>query len=87
MKKLLSVLAVAAIVTSAFAFTTNKETRFCLRNASGTACQIVNNKVIDPLGTIYKQYPLGLNQWNGNVATCTAAGIANCSQDIPLLDN
>jgi hypothetical protein len=85
MKKLLSIAAVAAIVTSAFAFTTKGVAVFCLRNAAGTACQVVNNKHIDPNGVQFLEYPLAPGSWDGQAATCT--GIGNCSQAIKLTNN
>ena len=82
MKKLLSFLAVAAIVTSAFAFTTKGVEIFCVRNAAGNACQIVNNKRIDFLGPQFLHYPLGAGQWDRTVANCV--GIVNCAVPINL---
>jgi dissimilatory sulfite reductase (desulfoviridin) alpha/beta subunit len=82
MKKLLSVVAVAAIVTSAFAFTKG-QALFCVR--SGSACTVISGVHIETGTANFKQYPLATGQWNGQIATCT--GLANCSQDIRLVDN
>jgi hypothetical protein len=82
MKKLLSVVAVAAIVTSAFAFNT-KNLTFCVRNAAGTACQIVH-KVEDPSGPIFKQYTIAQG-WDGTALGCTQAPIAKCATNVNLI--
>jgi hypothetical protein len=86
MKKLLSFLAVAAIVTSAFAFST-KVAAFCVRNTAGTACQIVANKVIVAGVANYKHFPTCPGQWDGSPASCTNAAITDCSVDIRLQNN
>jgi hypothetical protein len=52
MKKLLSVVAVAALVTSAFAFT-NKILVYCVLNAVGNACE-VRTSVVEVIGTANK---------------------------------
>jgi len=86
MKKLLSFLAVAAIVTSAFAFTTKSMVAtFCVLNDLGTDCEVIDDmRIVD--GTANNEhFPLGLNQWNGTAANCT--GVANCSVPIRLLPN
>jgi hypothetical protein len=85
MKKLLSIAAVAAIVTSAFAFTTKGVASFCVR--SGNACQVINNKKIEEGLVNFKHYPLGAGQWDGSNANCVNAGIANCSVDIRLVND
>jgi hypothetical protein len=87
MKKLFSVVTVAAIVTSAFAFTTKGVAVFCIRNAEGKACQVITNKHIDDFGANFLEYPLGPGQWDGTQVGCTNAGIANCSVIIHLISN
>jgi hypothetical protein len=87
MKKLLSVVAVAAIVTSAFAFSTNKVATFCVRNATATGCVVVNNKFIQAGAANAKHFPLSLTQWDGTGAGCTNAAITDCSVDIRLQNN
>lgn len=85
MKKLLSVLAVAAIVTSAFAFSTKGAVGFCVRNAAGTACIIKPTSHIDNInGTAFLQYPLADGQWDGQTSTCTGASTSLCSQSVNL---
>lgn len=53
MKKLMSVLAVAAIVTSAFAFTSNKfSSKFCAATTQNGTCQfLINKKIVTTGGT------------------------------------
>ena len=87
MKKLLSVVAVAAIVTSAFAFSTKTVTKFCVRNAGATGCEITATKVIVSGTANFKHYPLGLGSWDGSETGCTGATTTNCSVDIRLADN
>jgi hypothetical protein len=87
MKKLLSIVVVAAIVTSAFAFTTKGTVPLCIRNVVGTACQIINNKHVDPQGVQFLHYPIGDGQWDGTQAGCANAGIVNCSVLIHLINN
>ena len=82
MKKLLSVLAVAAIVTSAFAFTNKVGPQtFCIRNAAGNGCAFVT--ATKDVGLPFLHYPKPA--WNGTVAACNAAGVNLCSVNI-LLD-
>jgi len=89
MKKLLSVLAVAAIVTGAFAFSNyNKIGTYCLKNFAGTACTIVPNKGEDSNGILFQHFPLGAGKWNGTLAGCTnASPITDCVVNIHLEDN
>jgi hypothetical protein len=88
MKKLLSVVAVAAIVTSAFAFSTKTSTKFCVRNAGATGCELTPTTKQIIAGTPnFKIYPLGENQWDGSEASCIAAGTVKCSVDIRLINN
>jgi hypothetical protein len=87
MKKLLSIAAVAAIVTSAFAFSANKVAAFCVRNATATGCQVIQAKEIVSGTPNFKHFPLGLTQWDGSNADCTGAAITDCSVDIRLVNN
>lgn len=82
MRKLLSLLAVAAIVTSAFAFTTKVAT-FCVLNAAGNACQVLQGRQIVTGQPNFAHFPLGAGGWNGNAAACTGANPAtDC--DVPI---
>jgi hypothetical protein len=84
MKKLLSVAAVAAIVTSAFAFSPKGIAVFCVRQ--GSACTFKPNFHIDDInGSTFLQYPLADGQWDGQSSTCTGATTANCSQSVKLI--
>jgi hypothetical protein len=82
MKILLSVLVVAAIVTSAFAFYT-KNLVYCVRNGAGTACQIVH-RVENPAGPLFFHYPLAVG-WDGTNAGCTQADTVKCKTPIHLI--
>jgi len=87
MKKKLSVLAVAVIVTSAFAFTNkNKALTFCVK--SGNGCVLLQNKVQNPGGIQVQHYPLGAGKWNGTQAGCVNANPqTDCITNIFLIDN
>jgi len=89
MKKLLSALTVAALVTSAFAFTdTNKALTYCVRNAGGNACVIIRDKLEFTIGTDFLHFPLGSGKWNGTLAGCTnASPVTDCIVTIRLHDN
>jgi len=50
MKKLMSFLAVAVIVTGAFAFTPNKTAKYCISTTKGGACILSSNRLIVPTG-------------------------------------
>jgi len=88
MKKLLSLLAVAAIVTSAFAFTTTtRDATFCVRVGSGQSlsCDIITSQEITDNGTLYFEWPLSATKWNGNADVCRAASpITHCIEEIEL---
>lgn len=85
MKKLLSIAAVAAIVTSAFAFTSKGTASFCVFDAVLNNCKVITGKHIDPTGTLFQEYPLAAGKWDGQTGTCT--GAANCSQNIRLIND
>jgi len=92
MKKLLSFLAVSAIVTSAFAFTNitnkNKSVTFCVLNVTRTACVIIRNKAESTTGTQFKHFPQGPGKWDGTSAGCTnASPVTGCIVIIILIDN
>jgi hypothetical protein len=65
MKKLLSFLAVAVIVTSAFAFTSKKTTRLCAD--LGTGCKVQGVILINPSSGDQSYDP----NWDGIDAHCT----------------
>jgi hypothetical protein len=85
MKKLLSVLAVAAIVTSAFAFNT-RALGYCVLNNAGTACEVRQN-VVEQTGTANaSHFPFAAGKWNGTHAGCTGASIVtDCITPIKLI--
>ena len=87
MKKLLSVFAVAAIVTSAFAFTTKGITVFCVRNVAGTACVTLTDVHVESGLNNSLIYPTCPGQWDGTLAGCTGATTTNCSVAIRLVSN
>jgi hypothetical protein len=89
MKKLLSILAVIGLVTSAFAFTNYKGiASFCIKQAGGTACGVIQNVMIHPDGAHFQHYPLGTGQWDGTVAKCVAASpVTDCTTPITLRIN
>jgi len=85
MKKLLSVVAVAAIVTSAFAFNTTAQA-FCVKQNG--VCTIIRDKVIDNAGQPFTHFPLGAGQWNGTQAGCVnASPVTDCIVNVKLLGN
>jgi hypothetical protein len=86
MNKLLSVMAVAVIVTSAFAFTKGVAA-FCVRNSAGTGCIIISGVHTENGTPNYKHFPLSIGKWDGTVAGCTSASISDCSVDIRLVSN
>jgi hypothetical protein len=72
MKILLSFLAVAFLVTSAFAFA-NKGGSYCVLNNTGTACEIRAN-VVQATGTANNtHFPLFAGKWDGTHLGCTNA--------------
>jgi len=87
MKKLLSVVAVAAIVTSAFAFNT-KALTFCVRNAAASASQIINNRFENPAGQNFLHFPQGVGKWDGTQVGCiNASPVHDCTTPIILKIN
>lgn len=89
MKKLLSFLAVVVLVTSAFAFTNrNKGFNYCIKNAAGTACIVMQNKIACLDGSNFQHYPQGAGKWDGTSAGCNSASPAtNCITPIKLCIN
>lgn len=89
MKKLLSFLAVAAIVTSAFAFKTMGLGNFCVRDDATNKCKILHAHYIDNAsGSEFFHYPLSSTQWDGTLAGCTGASITtDCVNSIKLISN
>jgi len=87
MKKILSFWAVAAIVTSTFAFTNkNKALTFCVKGGNG--CTLLYDKVENPAGIVVLSYPLAAGKWNGTVAGCVnASPITDCIVSIKVINN
>jgi hypothetical protein len=87
MKNVFSILAVTAIVTSAFAFT-KKNTLYCVRSFLGNACLIIQNKMESPTGTAYSHFPLAAGKWDGTVEGCLNASPTNhCIEIIKLIND
>ena len=88
MKKILSFLAVASIITSSFALTNKELTDFCVRNAAGTACEVITNKKMSTGTPNFLHYPFGPSQWDGTHSGCTSASpTTDCIVPIRLIDN
>ena len=86
MKKLLSVVAVAAIVTSAFAFNT-RALAYCVLNGTGTACVVKTSVVEQTNGAATDtHFPFAAGKWNGTFAGCNAASpTTDCITPIRLI--
>jgi len=86
MKKLLSILAVAVLVTSALAFTNyNKAINYCVKNAAGTSCAVIQNRFECTNGTNFQHFPLGPGKWDGTTARCNSASpVTDCITPIKL---
>lgn len=80
MKRIISALAVVAIVSSALAFAPKKGGVFCIATTSGGACSVrtglteINNGTT---GFVRFKY----TAWNGNETTCQNAG-TNCNTQV-----
>ena len=89
MKKWLSLLLVIAIVTSIFAFTTNRRlSSYCVFDSSLLTCNVLYNQTLSPTGTAYLHYPMGPGQWDGSWISCFNASIGtDCVVLVRLVNN
>lgn len=75
MKRIISAIAVVAIVTSALAFAPKKGGQYCAANTSGGTCNIISG--VTELGTTGGFTRFKFAAWNGVANTCT--GSPNCT--------
>lgn len=89
MKKWLSLLLVIAIVTSTFAFTTNRRlSGYCVYDNSLLTCNVLYDQTLSPTGTAYLHYPMGPGQWDGSWISCFNASIGtDCVVLVRLVNN